>query len=115
VRIGFITSNDPRDRRSWSGTHYYMAQALQRHCGDVSYLGPIRPMLKPIAGGFAKAIQILLKKSYYHSHSVLVAKRYAKILEQRISEQSLDWLVAPLDSADISFLENELPTVYVSD
>lgn len=115
MRIGFVTARDPRNRQSWSGTHYYMAQALQKHCGEVFYLGPIKTIVKPLAGGFAKGIELLLRKQYYHNRSIVLAKRYARILEHRISDQPLDLLLAPFASAETSFLKSELPIVYTSD
>jgi len=115
VRIGLVTASDSRSRESWSGTHYYMAQALQKHCGEVSYLGPIRTIVKSGAGGVGKGLELLFRKRYWHARSIVVAMRYARILEHRISRQPLDLLVAPLALTEISFLKTELPIVYVCD
>ena len=41
MKIAYVSSVDPRDRRSWSGAHYYIIQALQKHCGEVSCIGPL--------------------------------------------------------------------------
>ena len=41
LRIGFITSTDPLDRRSWSGVHYSIFKALERNLGEVVALGPV--------------------------------------------------------------------------
>ena len=115
MKIGFVTASDARSRQEWSGTHYYMAQALQMHCGEVSYLGPIKTLVKPCAGGVGKGLGLLSRKRYWHARSIVVAMRYARILEHRISKQPLDLLVAPLALAEISFLKTELPIVYVCD
>ena len=40
LRIALITALDVFDRRSWSGTFYYMAKSLQKHCGDVNRYWP---------------------------------------------------------------------------
>jgi glycosyltransferase involved in cell wall biosynthesis len=115
MRIGLVTASDARSRESWSGTHYYMAQALQKHCGELSYLGPIKTIVKSAVGDVAKILQSLSRKRYWHPRSIVVAMRYARILEQRISKQPLDLLVAPLALSEIAFLKTELPMVYVSD
>jgi len=115
MRIGLVTASDARSRESWSGTHYYMAQALHKHCGELSYLGPIKTIVNSAAGDVAKILQLLSRKRYWHVRSIVVAMSYARILEQRISKQPLDLLVAPLALAEISFLKTELPIVYVSD
>ena len=41
LKIAFLTATNARDKKSRSGTLYYMGQALQKHCGDVYYLGPL--------------------------------------------------------------------------
>jgi glycosyltransferase involved in cell wall biosynthesis len=115
MKIGFVTASDARSRQEWSGTHYYMAQALQRNCGEVSYLGPIKTIVKTCAGGVGRGLEVLSGKRYWHARSIIVAMRYARILEHRISKQPLDLLVAPLAMAEISFLKTELPIVYVCD
>ena len=115
MRIGLVTASDARSRETWSGTHYYMAQALQKHCGELYYLGPIKTIVQSAAGDVGKVLQLLSRKRYWHVRSFVVAMRYARILEQRISKQPLDLLVAPLALAEISFLKTELPIVYVSD
>src|ERR1700736_1889523 len=48
LKIAFLTSFDPLNRRSWSGTVYHLAQALQKHCGEVSYIGPMKIRQKTI-------------------------------------------------------------------
>jgi glycosyltransferase involved in cell wall biosynthesis len=113
MKIGLVTASDARSRESWSGTHYYMAQALQRHCGEVSYLGPVKTIVKSGAGGVGRGLELLFRKRYWHARSIVVALRYARILEHRISKQPLDLLVAPLALAEISFLKTKIPIVYV--
>ena len=41
LKIAYLTSSDARDKRSWSGTHYYMAKSLEKHIGEIDYLGPV--------------------------------------------------------------------------
>src|SRR5690242_4821324 len=50
LRIAYLTQLDPFDKRSFSSGMYYMGQALQRHCGEVTYLGPLgsyNPLSRP--------------------------------------------------------------------
>src|SRR5581483_9283607 len=79
LKILLLTMQDPYDRRSWSGTIYYTAQALQRHCGDVSYIGA--PFLTSRFFGrlFHKSMQLLLRKNFMYNHCLAVAKEYARI------------------------------------
>jgi len=48
LKIAFLTATDARDKKSRSGSLYYMAQALQRHCGDVYYIGPLSTKIEKL-------------------------------------------------------------------
>lgn len=92
-----------------------MAQALQKHCGDVSYVGPLRSKLQIVGKLCNKASNLLLKQKYNHGQSILLARQYAKIVSRKIFEKSFDLIFAPAASAEISFLNTGIPIVYSSD
>ena len=50
LRIGFISNTNPLDRRAWSGVHYSIFKALERHLGEVVAPGAV-PMRLPFAFG----------------------------------------------------------------
>ena len=114
-RIAYVTSNDPRDRRSWSGTHYYMAQALQRHCGDLVPIGPIKPGSLLLKKVLQKGLKLLTGKTYLYTHTVALSKQLANIVTKRMADQDFDLIFAPAASAHIAYLETDLPVVYLSD
>lgn len=115
LRIGYLTSNDPRDRRSWSGTHYYISRALQEHCGEVCYLGPIQPFPMLPAKICSRVLDRYLGKKYLYTHSYWLAKKIARIAERRIAESGCDLIFAPAGSTQIAFLQTNLPVIYLSD
>jgi glycosyltransferase involved in cell wall biosynthesis len=115
ARIAFLTSRDPRDRKSWSGTYYYMAKALQEHCGDVFFLGPVRPRIRLVGWAYNKLLQLIARRRYDHEHSVVLAKRYAAIFDRKMSKQRFGLVVAPAGSTLIAFLKTTIPVVYLSD
>jgi len=113
LNIAYLTVNDPRDRRSWSGTEFAMAKALERHCGNVHFIGPIR--LKSILIG--KVIHRLLKriagKTFLYTESV--SRRIAVIARDRISKVPCDVIFSPAGSACLANLDVSIPIVYLSD
>lgn len=115
LRIGYLTSNDATDRRSWSGTQYYMARALQRHCGDVTYLGPLRRALELPQKAFARAFRAVSGKTYLYTHSTSTSRRLARLAEQKLKNADLDLIFAPAGAAEIAQLNTDLPIVYLSD
>jgi len=119
IKIAFLTMRrDPHDRRSWrswSGTVYYTAQALNKHCGETSYLSPALPCWKEdlIAKIIRRSSQLLLGDKY--TCSMFLAKSYAKAGAQWLAGQSFDVIVAPDGALDIALLETNIPIVLISD
>lgn len=113
-KIAFLTSGDPRNRRYWSGTPYYMAQALQKHVGEVHFLGPVHLKRKAPARLLNKVCNLIFKRTYDYTHSIFMAKGYAKVFSKKLKE-GFDLIFAPAASTEIAFLETEIPIVYTSD
>ena len=119
IKIAYLTiRRDPHDRRtwrSWSGTVYYIAQALQKHCGEVSYFNPILPCKKQekIERIIIKCSRVLLKKQY--TCDFFLANSYAKAGAKWLADQSFDVIVAPVGTTEIALLETDLPIVLIED
>ena len=119
IKIAYLTVHfDPHVKgtwRSWSGTVYYIAQALQKHCGEVSYLNPILPCRrqKKIERITIRSSQFLLKKQY--TSDFFLAKSYAKAGARWLADQSFNVIVAPAGAMEIAFLQTDIPIVLVED
>src|SRR6266852_4655419 len=111
LKIAFLTSEDPQDRLSWSGITCQMAQALQKYCGDVYYLGPIITMEKRIAIAISRGTLFLFKKNIPHERLLFEAKKHSKIAAQRLAGRSFDLIFAPLGTVETAFLETDVPIV----
>jgi glycosyltransferase involved in cell wall biosynthesis len=116
LRIALVNALDSRDRRIWSGTNYYIAQALQKHCGDVSYIGPIAHDLEKALGTmFSKSARLLSGKRYMSEVSFLFARRFAHSVAQQLSQASFDVIVAPRGVTETALLQTDIPVVLVDD
>jgi glycosyltransferase involved in cell wall biosynthesis len=114
--IAFVTAKNPLDLRSWSGIPYFMARALQKHCGEVHWLGPVgRSAVENAERAFNKTSRWLFGKGYDCSHSTLAAKRYARIFKQKLSDWPADLIFAPVAATEIALLDASTPIVYTSD
>ena len=92
-----------------------MARALQKQVGEVSFFGPVHPWQK-IAGKIeGRLSRRLMGKKYDYTHSLGLAKAYAKAFARKLSGQNFDLIVAPAASTETAFLETKIPIVYVSD
>lgn len=114
-KIALLTSQDPNDRRSWSGIYYYISRALQTHCGEVTHLGPIRTHLTTTGRLVSAGLRRLTGKRYLYLHTALLSKRFARLFGPRIEEGQFDVIVAPSASTELAYLETRLPIVYITD
>jgi len=117
IKIAYLTVNDPLDKRSWSGTTYYIGQALQKHVGDVDFLGPVRPpwLLDKWLRAVAKITRTLTGKEYNTKYSLVFSWYAARALKKKMRGRKYDCVVAPAASTEFSFFSTRLPSVYISD
>lgn len=118
-KIAFLTSIDPLDKRSWSGIFYQTAQALQKHCGDVIYIGPASSPEGKKEQGLSRLAKASLKKIarkyFVYDYHVMVAKNYARVANQLFAHKDFDVIVAPASLAQVAYLETDIPVVVVED
>lgn len=117
LRIGFVTSTDPLNRRSWSGVHYSIFKALERNLGDVVALGPVNVRLPFAIGDRLNSwlIKPLTGKRYQYGSSLAVARWYAWVFGRKLARQQFDLLVAPASFTEIAYLRTKVPIVYIED
>lgn len=92
-----------------------MARALQRHCGEVTALGPIMPATLLPRRILRKAIRKFTGREYLFKHTTRFAKATARIAHRRLASSSFDVIFAPAGSAQIAYLDTNTPIVYMSD
>jgi glycosyltransferase involved in cell wall biosynthesis len=117
LHIGFLTSTDPLNRRSWSGVHYSMFHAAERNLGSVEALGPV-PMVWPLRIGDnlnRRLIKPLTGKRYHYAANRLIARRYGQIFARKIRQRHFDFLLAPASFTEIAYLNTQVPIVYCED
>lgn len=117
LRIAFLTSTNPKDRRSWSGLHFMLGQALEKHVGDVEYLGPVSLRYFFALGDRLNKVVGWLTggKRYHYSISVLTAKLYASIFKAKLRGKQFDLIFAPASYTEIAYLDTSIPIVSCGD
>lgn len=114
-RIAYLTSTNPLDKHNWSGTHYFMAKALQKHCGEVVLLGPVKVYISYLLQAINKITRLLLGKQYNSAHNQFLAYWYGKIFTRKLQKENFDFIFAPVASTEISRLTTPIPILYASD
>jgi glycosyltransferase involved in cell wall biosynthesis len=115
LKIAFLTATDARNKKSRSGTLYYMAKALQKHCGDVYYLGPLSSRMEKISRFLNDVSLKIFKKGYAYEHNILLAYAYARIIGDKLKNESFDLIFAPVASTELALISTEIPIIYTAD
>ncbi len=115
LKIAYLSSETPLNKRVWSGTHHNIYKSLQSF-GEVEILGPHEPKLAVLLGKIRhKLSQVLFGKRYDYRHSFLLSKSYASYFTKKLNECDVDLIVAPAASCEIASLNTKIPIVYITD
>jgi glycosyltransferase involved in cell wall biosynthesis len=117
IKIAYYSKNDPLDKRSWSGTTYYLGQALQKHIGDVDFLGPVRfPwIVDKMVRGMVKFCRIFLKSNYLAKYGLLQNFYSVRYLKRKMKGRDYDFIVAPAAAPELGLFKTKIPIVYFGD
>ncbi len=118
LKIGFLTSlfveNTPHT--SFRIANSYMIQALEKHCGNVSYIGPIQMRgLMSVDRVLRKVTKLVLKKNFMLYHTFFTARRYTKLLTKHLTHKNFDIIFTPLGWTEIALLKTNIPIVLLED
>jgi glycosyltransferase involved in cell wall biosynthesis len=116
LNIALVTASDPLDRRSWSGIYYFITQALQKHCGDVTCIGPMDAS-RAMWGGMLlhSSAKLLCNKNFAYRYSPTVSKTYAHIAAEKLATRPFDVVIAVTGATELAFLHTPLPKVLIED
>ena len=116
-KIAYYTINDPMDKRSWSGTTYYLGKSLQKNIGDVDFLGPVKIpwLLDKTLRGLQKLSRFFFKVEYIPKYSLLKNVYAARCLKRKMKKHQYDFLVAPGAAPELAYLNTCLPVIYYGD
>ena len=117
VRIAYLSVNDPLDKRSWSGTAYYIGQTLQRNIGEVDFLGPVKfpRLLERVLHAVAKMNRILFKEEYYTKYSLLQSWYASRWLKRKMKGRQYDFIASPASSPVLGLFRTDLPVIHFHD
>lgn len=92
-----------------------MGHVLEKYCGDITYIDPIDIKELYIGKLINKGSQLLFKKGFMYYHSFYIAKKYAKILAQKLAGQSFDIIFGPSCATEVAFLATDIPVILTED
>lgn len=113
MKIAYLVSRDPHDKRSWSGINYSCLQQLERYA-DVDIIIPQRDTFDTIVEKIYKAQARLQGKFYNAEFLPFWSKRIGRKLSNDLANKDYDavfMIGAPLGS----YLKTNIPILYYSD
>lgn len=114
--ILYITSRNARDKRTWSGTMYYMGQSLQIYAGEVVYAGPYEPrFLLFYLKGIRKLTHWIFGKKFLIPYSILLTYCYKYYFNQKIKKYNPDIIFAGSSVPEISRINAKCPIINLND
>jgi len=114
LRVAYLTMNDSHDRTAWSGSQFYMAQALEKHF-DVLRVGPLRPFSMTTGKVLARGVRLLTGRKYMYMYTTSFSRTLGKMVEKRTNGENYDVVFAPAGSGILAHLHTNAPIVYLSD
>ena len=116
IKIGYLSSRDARNIREWSGTMYHMANSLEKHVGEVVFLGPYKPRFIIFYMKVLNKVSLyILGKRYGFAHSYLMSMAYKLRFESRIKKEKPDIIFAATATPEISRIKTSIPIVNLND
>jgi hypothetical protein len=114
MRVAYVTTYDANDIRNWSGTGYYIAQALQQQSISVEFIGSLKRDSRILFKCKEYIYRKFLKKEYLVNRELAVLRSYAKQVSRKIKNIDVDIVFSP-STIPISYLECEKPIVFWTD
>lgn len=114
IRVGFLSAHNYLDLTQWSGTLFYMQQALTQNGVHVTHLGT--PKVYP-----SWQRKLLYYREYFkdalvpRSFHPPVQQQWLSQVEKQICQSDCDFIVAPIASKEIAALNTSVPIIYLSD
>jgi glycosyltransferase involved in cell wall biosynthesis len=114
IRVGFLSAHNYLDRTQWSGTLFYMQQALTRQGFEVTYLGTPKtyPTWQRKLLYYGQNLKsVLVPPPFYPP----IQRSWLSQVEAQIEAADCDFIFAPIASREISLLRVSTPIIYASD
>jgi glycosyltransferase involved in cell wall biosynthesis len=115
-RLAFVTLYDATDRANWSGIPYYLAQHLQRHWGEVTYIGSLAdlPWLRWKQQWSWRWVARGWGKRYLAENDPRLTRHYAQQVSRRLQAAQFDVIFSP-STIPIADLATDVPIVTYCD
>ena len=117
IKVAYITSEDSKDKKQFSGASHGIYQCLKTASFDVVRVGPINNIFYKLFYKFLLIIEIIFKLfniKYDRDRSVIISKFYSKEIKRKLNNKNFDFILIHQCSL-VSFLETKIPIIIWTD
>lgn len=115
LRLALISPGNPYDKRSWSGTSFYLMQALEKYIGKADWISPNQPRFMKQRKTIANLRFKVSGKRSYPERTLEVSKYYAKQISGKLISKKYDLILASAASVEMAYVKTSIPIIYISD
>lgn len=114
MKAAFVTSSDPSNVQAWSGTIFYMLQAIQNSGIKTFTVGNLREGDWNLSKFKKLFYLIICKKKYLRNREILICKNYASQINKKLTSSEYDIIFSP-GTLELAYLETKKPLVIWTD
>ncbi|QWZ54145.1 glycosyltransferase family 4 protein [Aeromonas sp. FDAARGOS 1402] len=114
-KVVFLSSYDPTDIKSWSGTPYSIHRILSENGHMVYNVGPVKSYSKHIIRLISYLLSKVTRYRLDASHSLVSSFELGVRASFLLRKIDCDYVVAPAGSAVLAFLFTKKNIIYISD
>jgi glycosyltransferase involved in cell wall biosynthesis len=118
MKLAYVTPYDSRSLKGsneWSGTGYYIAQALENQSIPLEYICPLEDkLIFQFIQKYKRQYHEFFNKKYLKNPEPLVLKEYAKQITDKLFKTKVD-LIFSASANPISYLDCKQPIVFWAD
>lgn len=114
MKIAYVTTYDPKNIRSWSGTGYYMGKTLEENFNEITYIGNLQEFFPTILRGKGLIYKYIFNKNYLSDREPILINNYARQIIRKLHNSDVDVILSP-GTIPIAKLEFNKPIVFWTD
>ena len=113
IKIAFLSIDNPKDFRSWSGLKLKMFNLLKNTKNKVDIIGPLKNYYR-LPYIFLRETFNIFGYKYDADRNILLSKSYAKKIKKILNKENYD-LIFTSDTYLVSFLDTDIPIILWTD
>ncbi len=114
MEVAYLTTYDHNDIRQWSGSGYFIGQAIKRQFDNFTAIGSLSKPLNVISKVKEMVYPTLIKKRWDQEREVSVVKAFAHQAERKLQMSKADFIFSP-GTTPIAFLKTNKPIFFWTD